>query len=198
MCCSSWLLTCACTACDAVDVNVSTDDSRLYGWQQGELYTRGEATRIGYVTGTPGYLAMCLGQSVDIVVIAFNAKVLGEVYYPDSLWDFMFTQKLLALAMAEAEKYHVDFVPGHCGCKFHFCLANESFVNFGNLVACIALGVCKNYLCIRVVEQEAYQLASCISRRPQDAYTNLLGWGNVSVFHRDGQDNTHAVLLMSL
>ena len=78
------------------------------------------------------------GQSIYVVVTAFDAEILCQVD------DFhvggygMFLEERLALSVTEAEEHHVNLVERHLVGKLQFGIAYESFMNITYKVACIA------------------------------------------------------------
>ena len=113
MCCSSRLLSRSCRTGDGIDGDVVDEESGLGHWQQAELDASGEATRVGEVK-TSGYVSLVdFRKSVDIVVAALDAEILGKVYYLDMSRYGMLFEEGFALAVAEAEEYDIDVAEGH-------------------------------------------------------------------------------------
>jgi hypothetical protein len=75
----------------------------------------------------------------------------------------MFLEEGLALAVSETEEYDIDLIERHLVGKLQISLANESFVDIADEVACVALRVGKDNLCLRVVEQQADELTARIA-----------------------------------
>ena len=80
-----------------------------------------------------------LGQTIYIVVITFDAKVLSQIDNLDILGDGVLLEELLALAMAEAEVDDIHLVERHLIGKLQISLANQSFVDIADKVACVTL-----------------------------------------------------------
>ena len=85
------------------------------------------------------FLLVDLGQAVDIIVIALDAEVLCQIDDLDILGDGVLLEELLALAMAEAEVDDIHLVERHLIGKLQISLANQSFVDIADKVACVTL-----------------------------------------------------------
>ena len=70
---------------------------------------------------------------------ALDAEVLCQVDDLNVGRDGVLLKERLALAMAEAEEYHVDLVERHLVSKLQVGLADEAFVYVRNQIACVAL-----------------------------------------------------------
>ena len=124
-------------------------------------------------------------------MLAADTEILGQVDNLHLFRNLMFAQECLALAVPEAEEYHIHLVKWHFRSKRQPGLAYESLVHFIHFIPGITLAVGKDYLCLRMVQQEADQFTSCIASGSQDANT----YGSTTSFHRDGLGNMHGVRL---
>ena len=104
-----------------------------------------------------------LRQTIDIVVATLDAKVLCQVDNLDILRDGMLFKECLALAVSEAEEYHVHLVKRHLVRKLQFCFAYQAFVNVRHQIACVALAIGKHNLCLGMVQQQANQFSARIA-----------------------------------
>jgi len=72
-------------------------------------------------------------------MIALNAEILCQVDDLDVLRDGVLLEEGLALAMSETEEYDIHLIKRHLVGKLQIRLANESFVDIADKVACVAL-----------------------------------------------------------
>ena len=156
----------------AVHVDVSAQQSCLQCRKQCQLYAGGKATGIGKVHAVTGLLAMCLGQTVDIVVVAGNAEVLCQVYDAHMCRDVMLLQEGTALAMTKTEEHHVDLLPGHLAGKAEVGLAIQALVHFAHRVAGIRFAIGKDYLCLGMIEEHADKFTASVTCCSKYAYSN--------------------------
>jgi len=83
----------------------------------------------------------------------------------------MLSEEALALAVSEAKEEHIDIAKRHLAGKAQVCVAIESLVHVGNAVAGIALAVDEDDLCIRMVDEQADELAGCIAGSAKYSYS---------------------------
>jgi len=102
------------------------------------------------VLGFLDFLLVDLGQTVDIIVIALDSEVLCQIDDLDVLGDGVLLEEGLALAMSETEEYDIHLIKRHLIGKLQISIANEPFVDIADEVACVALRVGKDDLCLRV------------------------------------------------
>ena len=138
MCGCSRLLTCASRACYGVYGDVVSQQTCFCQRQQTQLYACGEATWVGKMLAFGYSLAMCLWQTIYIVVGgSCDAEILRHIDYLHFLRDGMLLQEGFRLSVAEAEEYHIDIVERHLRCKLQVCLANQSLMNIAYLIASV-------------------------------------------------------------
>ena len=68
-------------------------------------------------------------QAIDIVVVAFDAEILGEVDNLDVCRDGVLLEERLALTMTETEEDNVDLAKWHRVGKFQIGFPDESFMH---------------------------------------------------------------------
>ena len=174
----------------AVDVDVAIDEATLQSRKECQLNGGGEAAGIGKVAGSADALAVGLGQTIDVVVIATKAEVLSEVDDADVVGDGVLTEEGFALAVAEAEEEDVDVGKGHGGSEAEIGVADEAFVNIADKIASIRLAVGENDGDSGMVDEQTDEFATGVARCAEDSYFNVL--------HRDEQDSRHEVPWMKL
>ena len=172
VCRCAGLLTCTGRTGYAVHVDVAAQHASLEGGEQSQLYAGGKATGIGKVHGATCLLAVCLGQTIDIVVFSGNAEVLCQVYDTHMGWDVVLLQEGTALAMTEAEEHHVHLLPGHLAGKAQVGFAIQSLVYLAHGIAGIGFAVGKDYLCLGMIEEHADKFTAGITCRSKYAYSN--------------------------
>lgn len=104
-----------------------------------------------------------LWQTIDIIMIALNTEVLCEVDDLDVPWDGVLLEECLALAMTKTEEYDIHLIERHLVGELQVSLTDESFVYVADEIASVTLGVGKDNLCLRMVEQQADQFSACIA-----------------------------------
>ncbi len=156
MCRAARLLSCSCRTRDPVDHHVVSDKTQLGGWQQTKLYAGGKASRVGEMLCFTDCLAMYLGQSVYVIVVSLDTEVLSHIYNLNIRWNRVFFKKSFTLAMTKTEEYHVDFVERHLICETKISLTIQSFMDITHSIACIALTISKDYLCLGMIYQKSY------------------------------------------
>ena len=129
-----WLLASSSAACNAVHVNVATDDACLQCGQHGELDASSKATWVCKVLAALYRRPMRFRQAINIVVFASYAKVLCKVDYFDICWYLMLFEELFALAVTKAEEDDIYLIERHFTGKLQLCVAYKPFVNFIYLI----------------------------------------------------------------
>ena len=168
---STRLLACSCRTRNGIDSHVLLQQIQVSGRQQGHLNTGSKTAGVSHMLGLGNLLAVNLRQAIHIVVIAFDAEVLGEVDNLHVLWNRMFLEERFALAVTEAEEQNIDLVKGHLVGEAQFRLTDESFMDIAYQISRIALGIGKDYLCLRMVEQQTDEFTTRIACRTK--YSNF-------------------------
>ena len=106
-----------------------------------------------------------LWQAIHIVVVALNAEVLGQIDYLYILRNGVLLQESFALAVTKAEEDDIHLVEGHLGSKALLGFAEQAFMHVTNQIACVALAVGKDNLCLGVVQQHTDEFTARISCR---------------------------------
>ena len=146
--------------------NVVGEQAELGGGQQSQLYARGEATGISHMLRLGYGFAIDFGQTVYVVVaLALKAEVLRKVDYLDVGRYLVLLKERLALAVAEAEEHHIDLVERHIGTELQVGFAIQALMHVGYKIAGIALAVGKHYLRLGMIDEQAYEFASCVACR---------------------------------
>ena len=70
-----------------------------------------------------------LWQTINIIVVALDAEVLCQVDDFYVLWDGVLFEECLALAVSEAEEYHINLIERHLIGKLQIGIANQTFVH---------------------------------------------------------------------
>lgn len=166
---SSWLLSCTSRTCNGIDCNVVDEHTSLCEWEKTKLDASGEAAWVGKVLALCCLFAVDFRESIHVVVVALDAEVLCQVHNLHAGRDVMLLKELLALAMTEAEEYDVNIVERHFARELEVGLADESFVNVIDIVACVRLRVGKDYLCLWMIEQKADEFTASIAGSTEDA-----------------------------
>ena len=144
--------------------------------KQTQLDAGGKAAWVGYMFGCAGGTTIQLRQTVNkVVVIRLQTIVHGEVDDSQLFGHVVALQKLACIAMCGAEEEHINLVERQLVCKGQIRLAQEAFVHVGNAVARVATAVNKNDFGIGVVEQQANQLACCVTCTTYNSYFNHEG-----------------------
>ena len=78
---------------------------------------------------------MNFGQSIDIVVVAFDSKVLCEVDDSHIVRDVMFFQESLALSVSETEEQDIHLVERHLVGEEHVGLSVQSLMYVAHRVS---------------------------------------------------------------
>ena len=133
------LLACSCRAGDGVNADVMLQQVEVGSGQQCQLYGGGKAAGVGKMLRLSYLVVVYLGQAVHVVVTALDAEVLSHVDNLHTAGYGVLLQKLLALAVAEAEKHHVHLVEGHLVGEQQVGVANQSFMHIRHRVAGVAL-----------------------------------------------------------
>ena len=167
-----WALTGTRGARDGIHADVAHEQSLAGGRQQGQLDAGGETTRVGHVARLADCLAVQLGQSVDVVVVAFQPEILRQVDNPDMFRDGVFLQELFALSMTEAEKHNIHVVERHRRRECHITLAKQSPVHVADEVAGITFAVDELQLGLGVVDEQADEFAGCVASPAEDSNLN--------------------------
>ena len=136
-----------------------------------------------------GYLrAVYFRQTIYIIItLALKSEVLCKVDYLHVLWNLMFLQERLALAMTETEEHNVHIIERHLRRKAQVGVAIQSLVHIGDEVAGIALAVNKRYFGFGVIDKYADKLTGCIAGSAEDSYFH-----NFISAHRDECHSIHA------
>ena len=129
-----------------------------------------ETAWVGYVLCPHNLLFIDLRKTIHIVVVAPDAEVLRQVDDLHVIGYRVFLEKLLALAVTETEEDDVYLVKGNLTGEREVGIADESFVDVADGVACVRLRIGKDNLCLRVVQQQADELTACIACRTQYSY----------------------------
>ena len=158
-----WLLAGARRAGDGIHADVLGQQSHSGRRQQGQLDGSGKATGVGQMLGLLDGRLVNLRQTVDVVVGALDAEVLGQVDNLHALGNLVLGKELLALAMPKAEKHDVDLVEGHLVGEEQIGVSNQSFVDVADGIPGIRLGVGKDNLRLGVIQQQTDEFASRVS-----------------------------------
>ena len=168
--------------------NIVVDDAELCGRQQSELNAGGKATWVSNVLRLGNGVTVNLRQTIHIVItLALQAEVLCQVDYLNVLWNLMFIQERLALAMTETEEHNVHIIERHLRRKAQVGVAIQSLVHIGDEVAGIALAVNKRYFGFGVIDKYADKLTGCVAGSAEDSYFH-----NFISAHRDEYHSIHA------
>ena len=89
----------------------------------------GKAAGVSKMLGLLDLFFVDFRQTIDIVVATLDAKVLCQVDNLDILRDGMLFKECLALAMPEAEEYHVHLVKRHLVGEAQLRVSEQSFVD---------------------------------------------------------------------
>ena len=106
---------------------------------------------------------MCLGQTIDKVVSTLDAEVLRHVDDLDTSGDVVFAKVGFAFAMTEAEEHHIDLFKRRLIGERQVCIAIESLMNSGYIIACIRLLIGKDNLDRGMVDEQSAELSSCVT-----------------------------------
>ena len=140
------------------------EQTELGGGQQTQLYTCGEATWISHMLCLGYGVVIDFGQTIDVVVaLTLEAEVLRKVDYLHMGRYLVLLEERLALAMAEAEEHYIDLVERHIGTELQVGFAIQTLVHVGYKIASIALAVGKYYLHLGMIDEQAYEFASCVA-----------------------------------
>ena len=93
------------------------------------MNTGGEAAGIGNVLSICDIFLVNLRQTIDVVVVTFDAEILSQIDDLDVSRDAVFLEESLALAVSKAEEDYIDLVKGHLVGKLQICLANQTFMD---------------------------------------------------------------------
>ena len=104
-------------------------------------------------------------------MLSGNTEILSEVYYLDVGGNGMLSEECLALAMAEAQEDYIDSVETVISAEPQVTLPHQPLMNIAHEVAGVTLGVSKDNLCLRVVEQQANQFTPRIASSSENSYT---------------------------
>ena len=126
---SSGLLTSASRTCDGINSHILLQQIEICCWQQCNLNTGGKASRIGYMLSLHDVFLVDLGQTINIIVVALDAEVLCQVDDFYVLWDGVLLEECLALAVSEAEEYHINLIERHLVGKLQIGITNQTFVD---------------------------------------------------------------------
>ena len=163
----------ACAACDGVHHDVVVQHQVLGQGEKAQLDAGGKAAGVGHVLGRAGGAAVQLGQAVDeVVIVALEAVVHREV---DDLQVFGYVvalEELARVAVGGAEEEHIDLVQRELVGEGQVCLAIEAFVYVGYLVAGVARAVDEDDFRLRVVQEQADELARRVAGAAYDSYFN--------------------------
>jgi hypothetical protein len=75
----------------------------------------------------------------------------------------MLFEKRLALSVTEAEEDDIYLVERHLAGEHEVCIANESFVDIADRIACVRLRIGKDNLCLWVIQQQTDEFTACIA-----------------------------------
>ena len=122
-------------------------------------------------------------QAIDEVV-AFGRWVLGSFHLlrrqPEVLskvddfytfGDVVCLHERLALAVAETEEDHVDLIERHVGRKLQVSIAIKSLMHGRHVVAGVAFAVGKDDGGLWMIDQQTYELATCITGGAEYSYS---------------------------
>ena len=109
------------------------------GRQQGHLNTSGETAGIGHMLCLGNVGLVDFGQTIDIIVLSFDAEVLCQINDLDMGGDGVFLQESLTLTMSEAEEDDIHLIKGHFVRELQVRLADESLVYVRHQIAGITL-----------------------------------------------------------
>ena len=84
------------------------------------------------------FLFVYLRQTVDIVMIAFDAEILCEIDDLHVLWDGVLLEESLAFTMSETEEHYINLVERHLVGELQISIANETLVDIRYQIAGIA------------------------------------------------------------
>ena len=112
-------------------------------------------------------------QAVDeVVVVALEAVVHREVNDLQVFGHVVALEELARVAVGGAEEEHVDLVQRELVGEGQVCLAIEAFVYVGYLVAGVARAVDEDDFRLRVVQEQADELARRVAGAAYDSYFN--------------------------
>ena len=154
---------------DGVDMQVVVEHQMFRQGQDGQLDAGGEAARVGHVARLHDLLAVQLGESVDEIMLrALQAIVHREVDDPHVGGHLVALHELACIAMGGTEEKDIDLVQWEGAGEAQIGLPIKPLVDVRDPVAGVARAVDERDLHLRVVEQEADQLARRISRSAYD------------------------------
>ena len=165
---STRLLSCTCTSCNTVYGYIIMNQAHLGSGKESQLDASGKTARVSQMLCLLDLFLMDFRKTVNIIVVAFDSKILRHVNDLDIGGDGMLFQELFALAMTETKENHINLVERHLACEPQIGLTNQSFVHIAHQIPCITLAVGKHYLRLRVVQQQANQLTARIACRTKN------------------------------
>ena len=112
-----------------------------------------------------------LWQAINKVVSSGYTEILRKVYYLDMVRHGMLLEESLALAVAEAEEDNINMAKVVVTAKAQIALSDEPLMYVAHKVAGIALAMGEDYLRLRMIKQQAYQLAARIACRSKYSYS---------------------------
>ena len=99
----------------------------------------------------------------DDIVALNKTRILCEIDDLHMLRYGVFLKELLTLAVSEAEEYHINLIKGHLVGELQIGFTDEAFMYIADEIAGITLRVCKDNLCLRMVQQQTNQFSACIA-----------------------------------
>jgi hypothetical protein len=131
----TWFLAGSRTSRDTVHSYIVVDEPHLGCRQQSQLYAGGKTSGIGQMHSLSGLTFMYLGQTVNKVMIAFDSEILCQIDNLHMGRNLMLFEKLLALAMSEAEEHDIHLIERQLRSELQVGVAKESFMHISNGIA---------------------------------------------------------------
>ena len=140
-------------ASDGINADIFLQQVQVGGRQQCHLNGSSKATRISHMLSLLDVFFVNLWQTVDIVVVTFDAEILCQVDDLNISRNRVFFQECLALTVTEAEEYHIHLIEGHLVGEFQIGFTCQPFMDITHQIAGVTLAIGKDNLCLGVVQQ---------------------------------------------
>lgn len=170
------------TSRDGVDTDIFIDEAHMGGREKSELNTGSETTGIGDMPGLRNTVVVDLRKTIDKVMAVCRrmlcggyrcrcqTEVLCQINDLHTLRDLMLAEECLTLAVTETEEDNIDIVKRQLVGEPEGGVAIESFVDIRDEVTTVALGVGKDNLCLRMVDEQPDELTAGIAGGTKYSY----------------------------
>ena len=164
------LHTCTRRACNGCYVHLVIQQLRLRKWQQRQLNSRSEATRVCDACCTRNLLALHLRQTIDKAIVLIT-KILCQVHNLHVGRNVVLLHKLSTCSVSRAEEQQINCSQVVLRREAQVTLSIQSAVYLAHEVASITRRVDKGDFHLRVVNQQTNQLTRGVACATYD--TNL-------------------------